>query len=185
MLIIGITGTLGAGKGAIVEYLVEKEHFNHFSVREFLTEKIFHRGLPVNRDSMTLVANELRTRHSPSYIIDQLYERASRSGRDCVIESIRTPGEVESLRKKGNFYLFSVDAHPLIRYERIVVRNSNTDRISFETFLDNEQREMSSADPNKQNILWCIRHADYSLINDGTKEELYRRVKTVMEEIRK
>jgi dephospho-CoA kinase len=185
MLIIGITGTLGAGKGTIVEYLVEKEHFNHLSVREFLTEEIIHRGLPVNRDSMTSVANELRARHSPSYIIDQLYDKAAKSGHDCVIESIRTQGEVESLRKKGHFYLFAVDAHPLIRYERIVVRNSDTDRISFETFLDNEQREMSSADPNKQNILWCIRHADYSFINDGTKEELYRKVKTVMEEIRK
>lgn len=38
MHIIGITGTLGAGKGTIVEYLKDKKGFAHFSVREFLKE---------------------------------------------------------------------------------------------------------------------------------------------------
>ena len=40
MIVIGITGTIGAGKGTIVEYLVEKKGFLHFSVREFLLKKI-------------------------------------------------------------------------------------------------------------------------------------------------
>jgi dephospho-CoA kinase len=185
MFIIGITGTLGSGKGAIVEYLVEMEHFNHYSVREFLTEEIRKRGLVVNRDTMTSLANELRAQYSPSYIIDQLFERARKSRQDCVIESIRTPGEVESLRKKGTFYLFSVDADPKVRYERSVLRNSETDRIPFETFIENEQREMESTDPNKQNIRWCIDHADFLFLNDGTKEELFREVRKVMEEIRR
>lgn len=39
MIIIGITGTLGAGKGTVVEYLKTKG-FKHFSVREFLTQEI-------------------------------------------------------------------------------------------------------------------------------------------------
>jgi len=34
-MIIGITGTLGAGKGTIVEIL-KKKWFGHYSVREFL-----------------------------------------------------------------------------------------------------------------------------------------------------
>ena len=60
-MIIGITGTLGAGKGTIVECLLEKG-FKHYSVREFLVEEICKRGLEVNRNSMVLVANELRAR---------------------------------------------------------------------------------------------------------------------------
>jgi dephospho-CoA kinase len=38
-MIIGITGTLGAGKGKIVEFLKEKG-FEHYSVREYLTQEI-------------------------------------------------------------------------------------------------------------------------------------------------
>ena len=117
MITIGITGTLGAGKGTIVDYLIQKKGFVHYSVRAFLIEEIERRGMPVNRDSMTLVGNDLRAQHSPSWIVEQLYAQAQTSGKNCIIESIRTPGEVEALRNKPNFYLFAVDADPaLVKY---------------------------------------------------------------------
>lgn len=176
MLIIGITGTLGAGKGTIVDYLVEKKGFVHFSVRGFITKEIHKQGLPVNRDSMVLVANKLRADNSPSYIIDQLFEQALLTGKNCIIESIRTPGEVVSLRQKGNFLLFAVDADPVLRYDRIVMRNSETDRISFHTFIENEQREMQSNNPNEQNISKCIEQADCIFYNNTTVDELFTQV---------
>ena len=183
MLIIGITGTLGAGKGTIVEYLVKEKGFVHFSVRGFLIEEIERQGLAVNRDSMVLVANKLRADHSPSYIIDQLYEQALLTGANCIIESIRTPGEVESLREKGNFLLLAVDADPMLRYDRIVMRNSETDRISFTTFVENEEREMQSNDPNKQNIGKCIEQADIIFYNNSTVHELYKRLESELSQL--
>jgi dephospho-CoA kinase len=174
MIIIGITGTLGAGKGTIVDYLVQEKGFVHFSVRGFITEEINRQGLPVNRDSMVMVANKLRADHSPSYIIDQLYEQAILTGKNCIIESIRTPGEVESLREKGNFLLFAVDADPVLRYDRIVMRNSETDRISYKTFISNEEREMQSNDPAKQNIGKCIEQADFIFYNNSSVDDLYK-----------
>jgi dephospho-CoA kinase len=180
MIIIGITGTIGAGKGTLVEYLVREKNFVHYSVRSFLIEEISKRNLLVNRDSMVSVANELRETHTPSYIIDCLYEQARKAGKNAVIESIRSVGEVESMRKKDNFYLLAIDADPKIRYERIVKRNSETDRISFEEFLQNEQREMTSSDPNKQNLSQCIALADKQLCNNGTVEELYEVVYEVV-----
>jgi dephospho-CoA kinase len=176
MLIIGITGTLGAGKGTIVDYLVQEKGFVHFSVRGFITEEIVRQGLPVNRDSMVTVANKLRADHSPSYIIDRLYERALLTGKNCIIESIRTPGEVQSLREKGNFVLFAVDADPMLRYDRIVMRNSETDKISLSTFVANEEREMKSHDPAKQNIGKCIELADSIFYNNSTVQNLYKRL---------
>jgi dephospho-CoA kinase len=183
MTIIGITGTLGAGKGTLVEYLVEKKGFVHYSVRAYLLEKIREQGLPENRDSMFTLANDLRSRFGPSYVTDQLYNRASVSGKNCVIESIRAPGEIDSLRAKGNFYLLSVDASPETRYQRILLRQSETDRISWETFRENEEREMNTTDPNMQNLRKCIEMADFPLLNNGTKKDLVEQLEKVLDQV--
>ena len=183
MIIIGITGTLGAGKGTLVDYLIKNRGFAHFSVRAFLVEELKKRSMDVNRDTMTSLANELRANHSPSYITDRLYEQALAGGKNSIIESIRTPGEITSLRAKGNFYLFAVDAEPKIRYERISLRKSATDNIDFETFLSNEQREMTTTDPNKQNLSECIKQADFVFDNNGDLDNLYGQLISVLKKL--
>lgn len=183
MIIIGITGTLGAGKGTIVKYLVNEKGFVHYSVRAYLLEKIRKKGLPENRDSMFNLANELRASYGPSYVTDQLYMQALVSGKNCVIESIRTPGEVDSLRAKGHFFLLAVDADRELRYQRILLRQSETDRVSRNTFLENEERELSTTDPNKQNIRECIKMADFILLNNGTKKELVLQLEKMLDQV--
>lgn len=183
MLIIGITGTLGAGKGTIVDYLIEEKGYKHFSVRAFITEEIKKRGMEVNRDSMTSVANDLRAQHSPAYIAEQLYEKAKESGKNSIIESLRTSGEVELLQSKGNFYLFAVDADPKTRFERIQIRKSSTDNVSFDTFIANEKREMQSSDPRKQNLMKCREMADFVLQNDGNIAELNHQIEDILKNI--
>lgn len=180
MLIIGITGTLGAGKGTVVDYLVRKKHFIHFSVRGYLAELIQKKGEVVNRDSLTHTANKLRKENNPAFIIEELYKKAFETQQNCIIESIRTPGEIQSLRQKPGFVLLAVDADIKLRYERIVVRNSETDNISFETFQSNETREMHSDDPNKQNLSACIEQADYVISNNHTISELEKKIEEII-----
>lgn len=184
MQIIGITGTLGAGKGTIVDYLTTRHGFKHFSVRGYLIKVINKKGLEVNRDTMVATANELRALHSPSFIAEELYREAKQSGTNCIIESLRTLGEVKALKEKGNFYLFAIDADQKLRYERIIERASETDKVSFETFVENETREMNSADPNKQNINACMQLADYIFTNNGSMDDLYREIDGVLEKIK-
>lgn len=183
MIVIGITGTLGAGKGTIVDYLAEKKGFVHFSVRAWLKKEMHKRGMPNNRDSMTSLANELRAQHSPSYVTDQLLEEAKKTGQNCIIESIRTPGEITSLRNKGDFYLFAVDADPQLRFQRIQKRASETDHISFETFVANEEREMNNTDPNKQNLKKCIQMADFTLDNNSGISQLEAQVENLIQKL--
>lgn len=184
MKLIGITGTLGAGKGTIVDYLTKHHGFRHFSVREYLSKIIKERGQEVNRDSLVATANELRAKNTPSYIAEELYMAAKASGVNCIIESIRTVGEVNSLHQKGNFHLFAVDADQKQRYNRIIERASETDKISYETFVDNENREMNSTDPNKQNLSAVMLLADYRFMNNGSFDDLYKQVDEVLAKIK-
>jgi hypothetical protein len=59
-------------------------------VRAFLIQEIEKRGMPVNRDSMVIVANDLRATYGASYIAEQLYEQAKIHGDNAIAESIRT-----------------------------------------------------------------------------------------------
>ena len=180
MTIIGITGTIGAGKGTIVDYLVNNYGYKHYSVRQYLAREAQKQNLSLNRDTYVKIANRLREIHSPSYIIDELYKEASNNGVNAIIESIRTPGEIASLRSKEDFTLWAIDADPIIRYERIIARQSETDKILFETFLDNERREMNANDPTKQNLAECIRQADILFTNNENLEKLFQQIEKVL-----
>jgi dCMP deaminase len=174
-MIIGITGTLAAGKGTIVEYL-ESKGFKHFSVRSYLTKEVEKRNLPLNRDSLVEVANDLREKNSPSYIAEELYREAKEVGGDVIIESIRTEGEIRALKSKGNFYLFAIDADAKTRYPRAIQRGSATDSISFETFVQNEEREWTNTDPTKGNLRRCIELSDFQFTNNGSLDELFDQI---------
>ncbi|MDE7091639.1 MAG: AAA family ATPase [Bacteroidales bacterium] len=186
MVVIGITGTLGAGKGTVVDYIVSHLQFKHFSVRDFLTAEIQKNGLAVNRDSMTETANRLRAEHGASYIVDQLFEQAVSGGQNAIIESIRATAEVEALRKKAEadpnrrFLLLSVDAPIDTRFRRISERGSATDHVDFDTFKANEAREMNNADPTKQNLSACMEMADAKLDNSGSLAYLHAQIEQVL-----
>lgn len=183
MMIIGITGTLGAGKGTIVDFLLSDYKFTHYSVRSYLQAQMKLRAMPDNRDSMTALANELRAQHSPAYIIEQLYAQAAQEGENAVIESIRTPGEVAALRAlegQTNFYLIAVDAPQAVRYERIQKRASSTDHISFNTFCANEAREMQNTEPHMQNLQKCIAMADVRFDNTASIDDLHTQLNAFM-----
>ncbi len=183
MIIIGITGHIGAGKGTVVDYLTKTKGLKHYSARTFITKEVEKRGLPVDRDNMTKVSNELREEHSPSYIIESLYHSAKAKGEDCIIESIRTVGEVEALRAIGHFHLFAITADLPLRYDRIVLRGNETDKISFDTFAEQNKREATSTDLHKQNIDACMTKADVVFNNNGTIEELHEEIENAMKEL--
>jgi dephospho-CoA kinase len=184
MIIIGITGTIGAGKGTVVEYLVKNKGFKYYSVRELIIEEVEKKGLEKNRDNMVTVANDLRQKYGSSYVADELYRRALVSGDNCIIESLRTVGEIESLKSKGSFVLLAVDANPKTRYERILERKTTTDNVSFEKFLEDEKREMESDDPNKQNLKKCIELADFVIDNNGNLDELNSKIEEILKIIK-
>lgn len=181
-MIIGVTGSFGAGKGCIANYLVHKKGFTHFSVRAFLVEEIEKRGLPINRDSMIVVANDLRKTGGPTYIFEELVARAKEHGGDVVIESIRAVAEAKYIKEQGG-KVIGVDADPEIRYARTIKRGSETDHVSYNAWREQELRESNPDDPTKQDIFGALKESDLIIENDISLRDLYTQLETFLKKI--
>lgn len=180
MRIVGLTGTLGAGKGACVDHLIARG-FRHYSVREFLYAELKRRGSDSqDRDALVAVANDLRAKAGPSAIIECILKEAVADGSPAVIESVRTVGEAEALLAKGAT-LLAVDADRAGRFRRITHRASATDGVLWEKFVADEEREMTNTDPTKQNLSAVIAMSSHIIQNDGSLDELATKLNTLLD----
>lgn len=178
--LIGLTGTLGAGKGTMAQYLLQ-QGFTHYSAREFIRTEVQKRGLPENRDMLVQVGNDLRRQFGPDYVIATMARRGLAESDRVIVESIRVPAEVEAVQKMGGVVI-ALDADQKLRYERLYKRGlTDTDNVTFAEFVAEEEREMRSDDPYKQNIHRCLAMADYRIENNGTEEELYEQIDEVIQ----
>jgi dephospho-CoA kinase len=171
-MLLGITGTDGAGKGSVVDYLVTRYGFTHYSARTFILSRINEQGLPTTRNQMRLTANELRAEYGNDFLVQQaLAQKAAEGVEDAVVESIRALAEADTLKAAGGI-LLAIDADQKLRFRRIQERRSESDKVDFETFVAHEELEKNDPDPNGMQKAKVIELADHTIINNGTLEEL-------------
>lgn len=170
-MIIGLTGKNGAGKGEAAQFL-QSLGFRYYSLSDAVREEVAKRGLPITRDNLVVVANELRTNFGPDILAKRIMQKLH-PGQKYVIDSIRNPAEVAALRSHKNFVLVAVVADPKTRFERIKTRARENDPITYEGFLAAEAREAESADPNRQQLNRTEELADVQITNDGMLAELH------------
>jgi dephospho-CoA kinase len=175
-MLIGISGTDGGGKGTVVDYLVTKYQFTHYSSRSIILEYINAAGLPDTRAQMRLTANELRAKFGNDFLVTQALARMKRDGVErAIVESIRAVAEAECLKAHGGI-LLAVDADQTVRYARVQSRRSETDKVTFEEFVAHEELEKNDPNPHGMQKGKVIEMADYTIMNDGTIEALQEAV---------
>jgi len=179
-MILGITGTDGAGKGTVVDYLVDQKGFIHYSARAVFAEELVRQGRGQTRNDLRLMGNELRAKHGDDYIVTYyLNKYKAEQPKNVIIESIRAMAEVATLKQHGGV-LLAVDADPRVRYERILARQSSSDHISFKEFTKHEALEMNDPDPHGMQKAKVMAAADFTVGNNENLEELYEQIEAVL-----
>ncbi len=180
MILIGITGTLGSGKGTVAEYLHMKHGFVYLSIRNFFAQVVLREGKLVNRENVAATAKKMRAEHGPNFVLEEMLNRAG-NARKLVVESIRSVNEAKYLKSRGGV-LWALDGDIRVRYNRVIKRAEANDSISFEQFSANEAKETSSEDPNESNLHAVRDMADVVFDCNATKEELFAKIdKTLLQ----
>ncbi len=183
-MLLGITGTIGAGKGAVVECLVSEHGFKRVAVSDdFLRSEAIRRGIEPDRVARRDIANEFRAK-SPTALMEAVVASVGDiTNGDVIVDPQHTEAEVRFIQERGG-YVLAVDAELSVRYERIKKRASEKDNVTYEQFVEQQNHEMQSNDPNKNNLAAAIKAADRLIENNGTFEELKIQVAYVLEKLR-
>ncbi|MGH0032373.1 MAG: deaminase [Myxococcota bacterium] len=179
-MILGLSGTNGAGKGEVLAYLQARSFYAH-SLSDVIRDVLRERGEEETSEGMIEAGNAIRAARGPGGLAQVLAERLV-PDRNYVIDSIRHPAEVEVLRGQTNaFQLIWVTADEQVRLERIRARGRSGDPQTIEDLRRLEGLELASDDPTAQQLLAVRDLADFTIENDGSLEELQAKVQEVLE----
>ncbi|MCA9365317.1 AAA family ATPase [Candidatus Kaiserbacteria bacterium] len=174
-MIIGIAGTLGSGKGTVVNYLKSKG-FTHYSSSDVLKKILKERNIVATRENLSKLANELIKDYEGG-VLHFSHQYAKDAKHDnYILEALHRVSEGEYVRKIGGIIL-GIDADIKIRYERVIKRkDGKKDDVTFSQFIADSEREEEGKTGSGPNIRAVMEMADYTIFNDNNLEKLYEDV---------
>ena len=182
-MIIGITGPIASGKSVLVEMLVEKGFIYH-SLSDEVREEANKLGIGINRKALQDLGNAMREKFGDGYWAERIVSSV-KSGKNHVVDGIRNPGEIEVMKKLGNFILIGVDAPIEKRCTWIMNRNKDSDPKTFEEIKAIDARDRGVGEKSfGQNSAKCYAMADVYLKNDGSFEELSKKIGDLLETLK-
>ena len=168
-MLIGLTGRNASGKSTIVNWF-SKKGLETSSCSDSIRAWLAEQNIEPTRDALIEGGRELRRKGGAGILAEMLLEILD--GKDAVVDSIRTPGEVEALRKRDDFILIEVRANTETRWKRLQSRARTGDPLDKETFLKQERAEAEAKDDAGQALNATAELADLVILNDGTEKEL-------------
>jgi dephospho-CoA kinase len=172
-LVLGLTGKRGSGKDTMAEHLKSKYGFRVLTyTNDVLSPLLKEIGKEVTRENLISLALDLRAK-SGKHILTRMISDKIESRGLWAISGVRYPEEVDYFKERFGdaFRLIEVRCSARKRHERVVRRGTKGEgSLSFKQFMEIEERETEKV------INETIKLADFSVENDGTKDEFYRKI---------
>jgi dCMP deaminase len=178
-MILGITGLYASGKDTVAEFLKEKGFF-HISLSDMIREEAKKRKIPITRENLFTLGNELRAEFGSSVLAEKALEKVQ-DGENYAITSIRNIDEAKTILARENAILINIVAPQAERLRRLVERNREQDPTTLKALKDAEEKEMSD-DPAAMQIHKVAKMAKITVNNDGTTEQLKEKIDRLVED---
>lgn len=186
--VIGLTGTIGAGKDAVKKILTTRFNSYQITLSSILHAELKKEKSTLDRKGLQNLGNELRRKYGAEILAKLATEYLPRDKELTIVDGIRNPAEADYLRKKfgENFIWIGVDAPPEVRFKRLVKRAEGKDPKTWEEFVVMEERDKGTGEPEYgQQTGKCMERVDFKIINDGTLKDLGKKVKEIVDEFSK
>lgn len=176
--LVGLSGTLGAGKDTAARYLTEKHGFMHVSTGDVLRAEASRQGKDHHWGTLIEIAVAMRQAYGSigalvlKAIEDWEPQRAAYAG-GLVISGLRVTGESAEVQTQGGQLVF-VDAPVELRHRRILDRQRDVaDNVDLPTFIEREREQLEGlGGPDRPHLRAVQAIADIVIINDGTPDQL-------------
>lgn len=176
-IIIGLLGTIGAGKTTVSDYLVKKG-FERVVMGDLVREVAIKEGLELTRENLQAIQKKYRDNFGQEYFIKEAVDILKKSGKEkLLIDGVRTPTDATEAKKAGAI-LVLIDAPKKIRFERLRARKREGDAQTFEQFLEQEKREWEMLRFRKS-----LKYVDYKIDNSRSIKELYKKIDSLLESL--
>ena len=177
-IVVGVTGMPGAGK-ATVKDIVQKMGYPVVVMGDEIREEAKRRKLKPTPENIGMVMLRLREEEGPYAVAKRCIPKIEKAkGSVVVVDGIRSLHEVEEFKSHfPGFTTISIHASPGTRFQRLFRRKRSDDPKGWETFMRRDLRELSVG------IGDAIATADYMIVNEGTKAQLRRKIREVLESV--
>ena len=178
-ILIGLSGTNGAGKDSVGLLLEARAGFKFISLTDMLREEAVRRGQPIERSVLREISRQWRHERGGGVLVDVAIDHYEAQFRDShpvglAVASLRNKAEPDTIHAYGGVVVW-VDGDPQIRYNRIQrdrhrrgESRAAEDNITFEQFTAEEHAELFgySDDPHSIKMADVKVKADSTIIND-------------------
>lgn len=184
--IVAVVGMPGSGKTEVTKY-IEGKGCKKVYFGQVTFDEIKRRGLETNEANEKSVREDLRRQYGmAAYAILNIPKIRGYYdvGEDVVIESLYSWQEYLKIKQEfgNNFYVIAVSAPPRIRYDRVVGRVESKNNVA-RRFTQQEIESRDKAQIEHLATAGPIAMADFTIINDGTMEELHRKIDSIIQQI--
>ncbi len=188
--IICISGLCGSGKSEIGEYFI-KMGYAYLRFGQIALDEIKKRNLEPTEVNERPIREALRKQYGPAAFailnipkIDALILE----GKNVLADGLYSWSEYKELKNKYNndLIVIAVYASPKTRYERLVDRKSRYDadpNLKFRSLTKEEAKTRDYAEIENIEKAGPIAMADFTIINEGSLEELHTQIDKILEKI--
>ncbi len=173
-IIIGIAGHPSGGKDTVARYLVKKYGFVHISTSDILRSYMSEHKLgDLSRENMNKVVTQLRKKFGTDFLVRDVLE--TNQDAKLVLSGLRSSGEAKAITQAGGI-IVAVDASLRVRYKRALKRGRIGENISFEQFVEEQEKEDSPTNPNAPSVASVTSVAQEHIDNSSTRLHTHTQV---------